>query len=104
VDRRVEVGAGVLAAGEVVPVPGGPALVVARHFLDAKRPCLAHLRRQRDVRKFGRQGLGQVDDPDFPRADGARQFGEQAHDDSSFSRAFGLSRQRSSHSCATSPG
>src|ERR1051326_729137 len=54
VDRRVEVRAGVLAAGEVVPIPGGPALVVARHLLDPERPRLSHLGRQADVREFGR--------------------------------------------------
>src|SRR6185312_13317118 len=36
VDRRIEVGAGVLAAGKVVPVPGRSALVVARDLFDAE--------------------------------------------------------------------
>src|ERR1043165_1137062 len=58
VHRRIEMRAGVLAAGKVVPVPGWPALVVMRHLLDAERPRLPHLRWQRDRRKFGRQGLG----------------------------------------------
>ena len=65
VHRRVEVRAGVLAAGEVVPVPGRAALVVARHLLDAERPRLAHLRRQRDAGEFRRQCLRKVHYADF---------------------------------------
>src|SRR4051812_18822281 len=56
--RRIEVRAGVLAAGKVVPIPGRPPLVVMRDLLDAERPGLSHLRWQRDVRKLGRQRLG----------------------------------------------
>src|SRR6267143_5266185 len=104
VDRRVEMRASVLAAGKIVPVPGGAALVVARHFLDAKRPRLAHLRRQRDLRELGRKRLREVDDPDFPCRQFANKTIENAHKDNSLSSAFGLSRQRASHSCATSPG
>src|SRR5215472_12771065 len=36
-DRSVEVGAGVLAARDVVPVPGWPALVVAGDLLERER-------------------------------------------------------------------
>src|SRR2546422_443012 len=104
VDRRVEMRAGVLAAGKVVPVPGGTALVVARHFLDAERPRLAHLRRQRDLRELGRKGLREVNDADSPCRQFANEIIEDAHGDNSLSSAFGLSRQRASHSCATSPG
>src|SRR5258708_21287284 len=57
VDRCVEVRAGVLATGEVVPIPGRPALVVVRHLLDAERPALSHLRRQRERWKLRRQRL-----------------------------------------------
>ena len=64
VDRRIEVRAGVLAAGEVVPVPARPALVVARDLLDTEGQALAHLGRQDDLREVRRQRLGQVDHPD----------------------------------------
>src|SRR6267143_1954961 len=104
VDRRVEMRAGVLAAGKIVPVPCRPALVVARHFLDAERPSLAHLRRQRDLRELGGESLREVDHPDPPRRQFANEVIEDAHEDNSLSSAFGLSRQRASHSCATSPG
>src|SRR5580704_13874641 len=43
-DRRVEMRAGVLAEAQIVPVPARPALVVARDFLHAERPALAHFR------------------------------------------------------------
>ncbi len=74
VDRRVEMRAGVLAAGEVVPVPGRAALVVARHLVDAERPRLPEFRRQHDLRKLGRQRLRQVDDADAA----AREFRGQS--------------------------
>src|SRR6185369_3171757 len=60
--------------------------------------------RQRNVRKLRRKGLRQVDDPHLPGKKAAGQLGQDAHADSSRSSALGLSRQRSSHSCATSPG
>src|SRR6267143_1061583 len=104
VDRRVEMRAGVLAAGKIVPVPGGAALVVARHFLDAERPGLAHLRRERDLRELWRKRLREVDHPDSSCRQFANEIIENAHEDNSLSSAFGLSRQRASHSCATSPG
>ena len=77
VDRRVEVRAGVLAAREVVPVPARPARVVVRHLLDPERPALAHLGRQRDLRKLGRERLREVDDADAPARERRRQLGEQ---------------------------
>ena len=62
VNGGVEMRAGMLAEAHIVPVPGRPALVVARDFLHAKRPALAHLRRQHDRRKIRRQRLCQIDD------------------------------------------
>ena len=46
VDRRVEVRARVFAAGDVVPVPGRPALVEVRDLVQAERRALSVLRRQ----------------------------------------------------------
>ena len=77
VDRRVEVRAGVFAAGKIVPVPAGATLVVARHLLDAERPALAHFGRQRDLRKFGRERLRQVDHADATGVERAREGGEE---------------------------
>jgi hypothetical protein len=54
-----------LAAGEIVPVPGGAALVVLRDLLDSKRPALSEFRREHDLREFRRQGLRQIDHADF---------------------------------------
>src|SRR5689334_16794532 len=61
--------AGVLAEADVVPVPGWPALVVARDFLHAEWAALAELRRQHDWRKIRRKRLRQVDEPDTARGD-----------------------------------
>src|SRR5262249_24087989 len=51
------------AEAHIVPVPAGPALVIARDFLYTERPALAELRRQHDWRKIGRKRLCQIDDP-----------------------------------------
>src|SRR5262249_4302305 len=42
----IEMGAGVLAAREIVPVPRGPATVVFRNLLQTKGPRFTELRRQ----------------------------------------------------------
>src|SRR5439155_1956294 len=89
---------------KIVPVPRRAALVVTRHLLDAERPGLAHLRRQRDLRELGGKSLREVDHADSACRQFANETIEDAHGDSSLSSAFGLSRQRGSHSCATSPG
>ena len=54
--------AGVLAAAEVVPVPGRAALVVAADLLQREAAGLAELGRQLDDRRVRRQRRGQVDD------------------------------------------
>ena len=64
VRRRVEMRAGMLAAGDVVPVPGRAALVVARDLLDPERLRGGQGRRQLDHRRRRPQWLGQIDDPD----------------------------------------
>ena len=71
-DRRVEMRAGVLAAGKVVPVPGGTARVVARDLLDAERRACAEFRRQHDGRKLRRERLGEIDHADAPARRGRR--------------------------------
>ena len=58
VHRRVEVRAGVLAAGDVVPVPGRAALVVARDLLDPERLRRGERRRQLDHRRRRPQRSG----------------------------------------------
>src|SRR2546421_348962 len=68
------------------------------------RPCLPERRRQRDVGELRRERLGQVDDLDLALHELLGKLRQNAHVDNSLSSAFGLSRQRASHSCATSPG
>jgi hypothetical protein len=79
VNRRIEMRAGVLAAGKIVPVPGWPALVVVRHLLDAEGPGLSHLRRQRNRRELGRQRLGEIDHLDLAPDEAFGEIGERAH-------------------------
>ena len=110
VDGRVKVRASVLAAGKVIPVPARAPVVVGRDFLDAKGPALAHFGRQGDLRKFRCERLGQIDHADAAAGQGQRDGGKggRAHSAPpaaiSRSSTLGLSRQRSSHSWATSPG
>ena len=93
--------------------------VRARHsasLLDAERPGLPHLGRQHDLRKVGRQGLREIYDTDATPDEIGDQLKQDgfAHRSSSIphivpaassrSSAFGLSRHRSSHSWAMSPG
>ena len=67
VNGSVEMGAGMLAEAHIVPVPSRSAVVVARDLLHAKRPALAHLRRQHDRREIRRQRLCQIDDVNAAR-------------------------------------
>jgi hypothetical protein len=69
--------AGVLAAREVVPVPGRAARVVGRDLLDPERPALAHLGRQRDLREVGAERLRQVDDADAPAGERGGELAQQ---------------------------
>src|SRR4051794_23012319 len=68
VNRRVEVGAGVLAGSEVVPIPGRTGVVVARDQLELETRRLTELLGQLEDGGVVRQGSGQVDD--FDRAGG----------------------------------
>src|SRR5215831_7060901 len=56
-DRRIEMRPGMLADGEIVPIPGRTALIVARHFFEAERRALTEFRRQSDVWKLRTQGV-----------------------------------------------
>ena len=112
-DGCIKMGAGMLATGKIIPIPTGAAGIVVRRLFDAKRPALAHLGGQRNLRKVGREGLGQVNDLNAPRAHGLDQGAQQrgcgghAHVPPaaiSRSNTLGLSRQRCNHSWATSPG
>jgi len=77
--RRVEMGAGVLAHRNVVPVPGRAAMVVARDFLDPERLRLAEFGRQHDGRKIRVEGLREIDDPQSPLGDRAGERGQLCH-------------------------
>ena len=76
VDRRIEVRAGVLAAGDVVPVPGRAARVVARDLLERERLGGRELRRQLDGGSRRLQRHGQIDDADAAADDAADQLGK----------------------------
>ena len=58
VDRGVEMRAGVFAAGEIIPVPGGAAAVVFGNFFEAEGPGLAEFRGELDCGGGGVEGLG----------------------------------------------
>jgi hypothetical protein len=77
VDRGIEMRAGMLADGEVAPVPGDTAIVVARDLLTRKRRALAEVRRQHEHRRVFRQGLGQVDHIDRSVGEFAGDSGER---------------------------
>jgi hypothetical protein len=62
VHRGVEVRAGVLAAGKIVPVPARSLVVVLADALLLEGPDLAELRRQHQRGEVAGQGLRQVDD------------------------------------------
>ena len=80
VDRRVEMGAGVLAAAEIVPVPLAPAArVVAGYLFDPERRALPELRRQDQGGKIRRERLRQIDDANALAGDGLGEVGEIAH-------------------------
>ncbi len=75
----VEVRAGVLAGGDVVPVPGRAALVVMADLLEGEALGLPELRRQLDDRCVARQRRGEVDDLDAPGRDGFHERAERGH-------------------------
>src|SRR5262249_22321127 len=98
--------AGVLAERDVVPVPGGAALVVAGDLAHAERRALVELGRQDDLREARRESLRKVD---HPHASAAKRGGQLVEHGahwlhSSRSSTFWLSRKRVMMSCATSPG
>src|SRR5262249_44220341 len=60
-DRRIEVGAGVLSELEPVPPPEGPVLVIVRDGVNFdRRRVLADLRRQLDQRRVRPERRGQI--------------------------------------------
>nr|WP_245719034.1 hypothetical protein [Micromonospora rhizosphaerae] len=71
VDRRVEVGPGVLAGAEVVPVPGRPAVVVRADLVELEPRGLAEVVGQLNCRCIGAQRHGEVDDLDGTGASAA---------------------------------
>ena len=78
-DRRVEVGAGVLAGAEVVPVPGRPGVVVARDQLEFEARRLAELLGQFQQRSVGRERRRQVDDLDGSGREPGDEHGQGSH-------------------------
>ena len=66
-------GAGVLAALQGVPVPGGPALVVAGQLPQPEPGRVGERLRQAQDRRLLRQRLGQVDHLDLPGGEGGDQ-------------------------------
>ena len=61
VNRGIEIGAGVLAAGKIIPVSAWTTAIVLGHFFHAEWPGLAQFRRQGQSRRADRQRLCQVD-------------------------------------------
>src|ERR1700677_2046064 len=84
--RGIKMGAGMLAHRNVVPVPGRPAMVVVRDFLDPERLRLAEFWRQHDGRKIRVEGLSEIDDPQSPLGDRGREGHELGHSVSCRSR------------------
>ena len=68
-DGRIEVGAGMLAEGQVVPVAGRAAVIVMGNLLNPERPGLPPLRRQHDGRELRRKRLRQIDHADAAAGD-----------------------------------
>ncbi len=75
--RRIEMRAGMFAAGNVVPVPGRAALVVARNLRRAERIGLRQRRRQLDHRRRRFQRLRHVDNTDLAVSDSGSKFQQQ---------------------------
>src|SRR5579875_2479313 len=80
VDRGVEVRAGVLARGDVVPVPGGPALVVAADLMQLECLCISERLRQPDHRCRRLQPGGKVNDLDSAGSYGRDELVQHGHD------------------------
>src|SRR6478672_1498470 len=107
--------AGVLAEGQVVPVPGGATRVVARNLLDAHRRGLAKFRWQNDDGKVRTERKRQIDDTHRAGCDRAGKlhetivhcaspaFNKPTYAPSSRSTALGLAARRWRISSATSP-
>ena len=71
--RRIEMRAGMLADGEVVPVPGDAALIVMRNLFHPERRALAERRRQDQRRRVRRKGLREIDGADAAGGNGFRE-------------------------------
>ena len=78
VHRRVEVRADVLAGGDVVPVPGGTALVVAADLVQREALGVGERRRQLQDRRALRQRRRQVDDVNLRAGDARDKIGQDA--------------------------
>src|SRR5215469_16666400 len=70
VHRRVKMRAGMFAAREIVPIPGGPAAVVARNLLELERPGFPEFWRQLDGRSGCIERLAQIHDTNRPGTKG----------------------------------
>jgi hypothetical protein len=76
VHRSIEVRAGMLAAGDIVPVPRRSALVIAGDLLEGEALGGGELRRQLDGGRRRLQRHGQVHDADAAAGDAVDQLGE----------------------------
>src|SRR6266508_5891146 len=79
VDRGVEVGAGVLPGGDVVPVPRRPALVVVADLLEAEGDGVGERLGEEQNRRLLGQWRGQVEDLDRPAADPGDKAAQHRH-------------------------
>src|SRR2546423_6822978 len=75
--RCVEMGAGMLAHREVVPIPRGPATVVVRDFRDTERVRRRELGWKLDHRSRWPQRLRQVDHADSVAGNGCGEVLQQ---------------------------
>src|SRR5579872_188545 len=75
-NRRVEMRAGMFAYGKIVPIPGDAPLVITGDLLDLEWGTLPKIRWQDQSRRFGRQGLRQIDNADSSGGNIACEFAE----------------------------
>ena len=64
----IEMGSGVFADGDGIPIPARPFIVIARNFVHAKTGRGRKNRRQANHRGFGAERLGQINHFDAPIA------------------------------------
>src|SRR5260370_38861079 len=91
----VEMGAGVLASFEGVPIPGGAALVVAGEFAEGERRRVDPLGREREERRGGTETESEIHDAQAARVESF----DQLEKDVSHGDPFEDEMERDSRSC-----